>query len=182
MCFKKHLTFLKYKENCSKSLSNRVVKKSNYMRSYKDINFFYVNYLRSNFLKNNKSKQFKTKFKNKDIYFFLNAYKQYLSLNDLNRALLWRMLQVDPIFKMQTTILKHKKIKIYSNRVYFMPQQFRILITWTWLKFFFKSLRGGSNYETIHLALEDFLTSHPSKHVITDIKYSVYKLQLLRSL
>ena len=60
-CFKPSLLFLKNKISITNSLSNRLVVKSNYRRSYKHVSEFYVKTLRSNFLKNN------FKFKNYDL-------------------------------------------------------------------------------------------------------------------
>ena len=128
VCFKKHLNFLKYKENPSKSLSNRLVKNSNYARSFKDLHYFYVLYLRSNLSNANCSDKFNCYFKTSNNYYFLNNYKQYLALNDLNRALLWRLLQVNSIFKLYTSVKKKKKKNIYTNRLQFIFKKIKILI------------------------------------------------------
>lgn len=129
LCFKKHLTFLKYKENFSKALSNRVVRRSNYMRSYKDINYFYILYLRSNLTSNNYTLRFTRNFLSNDVSLFLYAYKQYMCLNDLNRALLWRLVQIDSMFKLRTTEVKRKKNLFYTNRISFIKSKFRILVS-----------------------------------------------------
>ena len=182
MCYKKHLTFLKYKDNFSKYLSNRIVKRSNYLRSYKDLNYFYVLYLRSNLINNQFTKRFTKRFNTKDASTFLYAYNQYLGLNDLNRALLWKLTQIDSMFKLRTTSLKYKKKNFYVNRIAFIKSKYRILISWTWLKLFIKSFNQRDNIDRLHKSLENFLTSKDDKHVITQIKYDVYRLQLLRSL
>jgi hypothetical protein len=61
ICFKTSLTFLKYKNSITNSLSNRLTIKSNYMRSYKNVCQYYTKTLRSSFLKNN------LKFKNYEL-------------------------------------------------------------------------------------------------------------------
>ena len=178
ICFRKHLNFLKYKDNFVKTLSNRIVKKNKYIKSYKTLSYFYILYLRSNLSNNKLSKNFLLKFKNKDIYTFLYAYKQYLGMNDFNRALLWKLLQINSIFKIRTTVTKHKKKLYYSNRITFIKPKLRILTSWTWLKFFIKSF----DKKNINIPLENFLTSKKENDVLTKIKYQVYKIQLLRSL
>ena len=129
LCFKKHLNFLKYKQSFSKALSNRIVKRSNYMRSYKDINYFYILYLRSNINSSIYKKNFTRNFLSNDVSVFLYAYKQYVCLNDLNRVLLWRLVQLDSMFKLRTSIVKKKKKIFYTNRITFIKPKYRILIS-----------------------------------------------------
>ena len=52
ICYKKPLSFLKYKISITNSLSNRLVIRSNYLRSYKNLSEFYIKLLRANFLNN----------------------------------------------------------------------------------------------------------------------------------
>lgn len=80
-CYKNHLEFIKYQQNTSELLSNRIVENSHYTFSQRKLKEFYIKYLRKIFLLNlidNKN----------SINFFLSSYKQYIGLKDLNRVLL----------------------------------------------------------------------------------------------
>lgn len=180
MCYKSHLNHLKYKTNFSLSLSNRLTINSNYYRSFKDLQYFYILYLRSNFSKTSKLLEYR--FKSFNNYYFINNYKQYLALNDINRVITWRLLQLNSIFKIYISLKKKKKKLLYTSRLKFINQKYRILISWTWLKYFIKSYSDKSNLKKLHYTLDNFFTMPEQKHVLTDIKFSVYKLQLLRSL
>lgn len=180
-CYRTHLDFLKYKDSNSKSLANRIVKNSNYLCSFKDLNYFFILYLRSSLTNKINSKVFNLSVKNPNNSFFIDNYKQYLALNDLNRALLWRLLQINSIYKLYTTVKKKKKKLIYTNRLKFIENKFRILISWTWLKLFIKSF-SKKNIDKLYYSLDKFLNANPNHQILTDIKFKVYKLQLLRTL
>ena len=87
MCYKKHLTFLKLKQTKGVGLARRLTKNGNYMRSLKDLHFFFIFFLRSNVKNENiKSQFFNLSTTNKN--YFITNYNQYLALNDINRVLL----------------------------------------------------------------------------------------------
>ena len=72
------------------------------------------------------------------------------------------------MFKLRTSVLKYKKKIFYTNRVSFIKSKYRILISWTWLKLFIKSFVQKNNINTLHLSLENFLTSREES--IKDLK------------
>ena len=49
ICYRPTLSFLKYKTSLSQSLSNRLVIRGNYLRSYINFRNFYISNLRANF-------------------------------------------------------------------------------------------------------------------------------------
>lgn len=161
------------------SLSNRILIGGKNYKSYKNLSKFYNNYLRSNFKKTHFSFKYNCKFKLLDSSFFTNTYRQYVGMNDFNRVLLWRVLQIQSMFKILISAHKYKKQIFYRNRLQFIEEKKRILVTWNWLKFFIKSY---TPQDQLPVGLENFLVRTPENHALTDIKYHVYKLQLLRSL
>lgn len=181
MCYKKKLNFINLKLNISNSMSNRLAVGSKFKGSYSMFRKFYIIYLRKNFLfkkyKNN------THYKSNINGYFSSAYSQYIALNDLNRVLLWRALQIQPLFKILTRYNKLKKKKyFYTHDIFFMREEKRILVTWVWLKNFIKTLACKDFYYQLFLGLENFLNSYDDKHVVSNIKLQVYKIQLLRTL
>lgn len=182
-CYKKQLNFLKYRELVLKGISNRVVKNSNYIYCYKNFNYFYINYLRSNFSFNNKY-SLKFKFPDKNIQFIKNAYKNFQAMKDLNRFLLWKSTQFNSLFKTLNTIKKKRK-KIYNNvEIVFVPENKRILLVWTWLKFSIKSVQKKNNnlQNNIFPIIDNFLRYNKEENVVYNVKLQIYKMQLLRTL
>ena len=110
-CYKKKFKFINLKKNISNSFSNKIAVGSKFNGCYNMFRKFYIIYLRKNFLFKN--------YNNKSIYksnidgYFNNAYSQYIALNDLNRALIWKALQIQPLFKIITKFNKLKKKKIF---------------------------------------------------------------------
>ena len=94
-CYNNNLLFLKKKELTSQSLSNRILVGSKNYKNYRFLNKFYINYLRNNFSSKSDTLKNGVKFNN----FFVKNYKQYLAMNDLNRTILWRLLECQPLFK-----------------------------------------------------------------------------------
>ena len=181
ICYKKHLSFLKLKSYPVKNLANRISINSKFNKSFKTIYHTYIYYIRHNFLcKKHKVKNYYKSYKEGN---FNVPYKQYIALNDLDRSLLWRALQIQPIFKIITKAQKLKKKKIfYTHSIFFTYEPKRILITWVWLKNFIKSLALKNFKIQLLLAFENFLNSTENNHVINNVKLQVYKIQLLRSL
>lgn len=109
ICYKKPISFLRYKISITNSLSNRLVIGSNYMRSYKNLTEFYVKLLRSNFLNNLNNKY--------NIYLLTQIQKNYFSklfinqnsIRNLDFLLLWRASQINSLFNVRVTSKKKKK-------------------------------------------------------------------------
>lgn len=121
---------------------------------------------------------------NKDLSYFLETYDQFISLNCLDRALLWRAAQINAIFKINQTEKKKKKQFFYTSRISFVIPEKRILSVWRWLSVFIKAFSQKNKKWGVSLgpSLENFLITRPGVHVLTDVKLQIYKIQLLRIL
>lgn len=182
VCYKSHLSFLKFQQNTSEVVANRIVNASNYRFCRLTLNSFYIGFMRDNFiLKNNESKY---SFKTKTVSFFINNFKQYIALKDLNRTLLWRALQFGSLFKVQITRKKKNKKIFLNTEVYFIRESHRILLVWTWLKFLIKSFGAKNRGLNLQLqyGLENFLGTSGGNSVVESVKLQIYRIKLLRSL
>lgn len=134
VCYRRPLNFLKYKTSLTQSISNRLVYRSQYLRSYKDLRFYYNSVLRANFCPHvlDEYKPYVlSNFNNKE---FLLAFSQHLSMFDLDHALLWRGVQTNSLFNVRSERVKRKKkVFYYRHRVYFISGFKRLLFVWRWL-------------------------------------------------
>ena len=185
ICFKNtSLSFLHKQDTITKGLSNRIVIRSNYIRSYKQLRYFYTWLLRVNltgYVNRNSSTY---TFKSKDISYFLESYKRSLhAFNDLDRVLIWRASQINSIFKIIYKEKRKKKQYIYTSRLQFVPPHKRILIVWRWLNVLIRSyaIKDKKWQNALLPSLENFLTSHSSNNILVDLKLYVYKIKLLRT-
>ena len=112
VCYRDKFTFLKYQKQISQNLSNRITYRSNFLHSYKQLKRYYIARLKKLFLNSLYTTKYLYNYtpETKDISFFLNIYRQYVSLNCLDRALVWRASQINSIFKISYTEKKKKKI------------------------------------------------------------------------
>ena len=87
ICYKKKYKFLNLKNTPSYSLATRLMKKGNFLKTYKLLKKFYnVFFLHQNFAKIPISSNF---------MFF---YKKHYSFRDLDRVLFWKFNQLDSMF------------------------------------------------------------------------------------
>ena len=130
ICYQNNLKFLHKQDLISKNLSNRIVRHSKFIRSYKELKSFFVHSLRINFIDNISLQENFYKFNYKNINFFLEAREKYISMNDLDRCLVWRAKQLNSIFNLKKKEQKKKKIYIYTSRIFFHKPEKRILLAW----------------------------------------------------
>ena len=111
VCYRQNYKFLISQKTVTKNLSNRIAIHSNFIRSYRQLRKYYLARLKHIFLDNsyNNKNLFNYSSTYKDISYFYNVYKQFKSLNCLDRALLWRATQINSIFKINYTEKKKKK-------------------------------------------------------------------------
>ena len=111
ICYREKFFFLVKQRLISKNLSNRIVIKSNFLKSYKQLKRYYIARLKKLFLHLDYTDKYMCGYsvQYKDISYFLNTYHQFKSLNCLDRALLWRANQLNSIFKINFTETKKKK-------------------------------------------------------------------------
>lgn len=112
VCYRKDLDFLKYKLSLTNSLSNRIVHKGNYLRSYKNLREYYTYLLRANFQPKLCAKYAPYIFSGVNNKKFLLIYFQQQSIKNFDFLLYWRGCQTNSLFNIKTTITKKKKKKI----------------------------------------------------------------------
>lgn len=109
MCFRDDINFLKLKNSLTQSISNRLVIRSDYYRSYKDLRQCYIYMMRANLMTKTPTHYQKfllTTFDNKK---FLSVLSKVNMHKDLDYALTWRASQVNALFNLATTARKKKK-------------------------------------------------------------------------
>ena len=183
ICFKTSLTFLKYKNSITNSLSNRLTIKSNYMRSYKNVCQYYTKTLRSSFLKNNlKFKNYELSAASKNL--LLKALIGRSSIKNFDILLLWKAVQVNSLFNVKITTKKKRKKYYYSYRVFYINPKKRILFVWKWLNISLRTLnvKKVKRHIPLIVGFNNFFFSSLDTHIVTKFKHQVYKLQLLRHL
>lgn len=180
-CYRPHLEFLKFRANIAHGISNSIVDYANPYNSFKALSSFYTWYLRDNFTATEYCGQYI--FKSRDITTFASSYKQYKGLRDINRAFIWRALQLSPIFKAKLRLVRGRNRRYFNNiDIYFIKEEYRILIVWSWVRYLLRCFNARSYSQRLQLGLENFLGASDANNVVTSIKFQVYRLQLFRSL
>lgn len=182
MCYKNTLSFLKYKITLSNSLSNRLVIRSQYLRSYKNLRAYYLYFLRANFTENLNPQYKSFLINNKDNKKFLLAYASSKMMNELDNVLLWRGAQFNPLFDMKFSLKKKKKKLTIDRRVHFIHSYKRLLFVWKWLAIFIRCLSTKDLKKMYSLikGFENFLLVSDDNHMITEVKLQIYKTKLFR--
>lgn len=183
MCYRKKLSFLKYRISITNSLSNRLVIRSEFYRSYKNLCEYYVQFLRSNFAKTSELRE-------SPYYIKLSQNKKYLSLynkttfaTNLDFVLVWKAVQYNALFDIKTTAKKKKKKVTYIQRVTFIKPEKRILFVWKSLALLNRSLQVRDTPRRLSLipTFENFLFTNNEGDIIHNYKLQIYKLHLLRA-
>jgi len=182
ICYRPRLSFLRVKNSLAQSLSNRIVYRSNFRRSYKNIRMCYVKILRAFFCKNCPDNLLPYLFSNLDNSNFLNLINKTKSSIELDYTMFWRGCQVNAMFNIATKITKKKKKFIYNHRTFYIKPDKRILFVWRWWSTFMQALpvKGVARKLALIPGMENFLVAKPDNHVITKFKYRIYKLYMLR--
>lgn len=182
-CYKQSLIFLKNKISITNSLSNRLVIRSDYRHSYKNVSEYYIKTLRSNFLKNNiKFKSYELTAVNKNL--LCRALIGRGSIKNFDILLLWKATQINSLFNVKITTKKKRKKYYYTHRVFYINPKKRILFVWKWLSVFLRTLNVKKVKKHLPLipGFNNFFFATADNHVVTKFKHQVYKLQLLRHL
>jgi len=123
ICYRDRLSFLKFKNSLTQSLANRLVYRSNFQRSYKDLRRCYVNILRANFSKNVSEKHLPYVFSNLDNSVFFNLITNTKSSSELDYTMLWKGSQINAMFNLATKITKKKKKKFKHIGLFTLNQR-----------------------------------------------------------
>ena len=183
ICYKKQLSFLKYRITLTQSMSNRLVVNGDYTRSYKNLREYYLLSLKAmlspHLLDAYKSYVWKN-FDNKD---FLLAFSQDLMMYDLDYALLWRGSQTNSLFTIRSKrVKKRKKQFFYQHRPIFISGYKRLLFVWRWLSVLIRvcSARGVKRKYGLIPSIENFLMAPSHSQLLNAYKLHIYKIKLLR--
>ena len=181
VCYRNNLTFLKYRTSLSQSMSNRLVIRGNYQRSYIDLREFFIFHLRANFGNKLPSSLIPFFFKNLDNKKFLLLYLKTKLTRELDYTLHWKANQINALFNIATLVTKKKKIQ-YKQRLFFVKPQDRLHFVWKWLNIFVRStvVNGVPRKYILTNAFENFIHAEQEKNVIFDFKLQLYKLYLMR--
>jgi hypothetical protein len=181
-CYRDDLDFLKLRISLTRSLSNRLVYKSNYMTSYKSLRTCYINFMRANLCTTVTEENKYYLMRDVDnTKFFLAFFKTKL-MRDLDYALVWRGSQINSLFNMAVKITKKKKKYDYKKTVFFIKPKLRLLFVWRWFAVLNRCFNtpGTSRHLTTIKSLENFLIGPLDNQIINMFKLQVYKLKLLR--
>lgn len=127
VCYRPELEFLKLRITLSRSISNRLVYRSNYLRSYKNIRNYYVSLLRGNFTeKLNPVYQAYTDIR-VDSRKFMSAYSKTKLMKELDYAMMWRGVQTNSLFNVAFKVTKKRKKYTFKQRVLFINPKRRLL-------------------------------------------------------
>ncbi len=185
ICFRKQLTFLKYRGTLTQSLSNRITVRSQFFRAYKDLRSYYVSILRANFCEKILPRYSHYVFKNFNSKDFLIAFSQHLMMYDLDYALMWRGVQTNSLFNVRSQRVKRRKKEyFYRHRVFFITGYKRLLFVWRWLSVIIRSTNVKNTHRKFGLlpSMENFLFTPDSSQFIHLFKLHVYRLKLIRVL
>ena len=148
------------------------------------LNFFrlyYIQVLRINFLSVGQQSDLPYLFKYKDTSFFTSIYYFYDSIKDFDRILIWRLFQVNTLFRYTLGIYRKKGKKKCSLKFEFVSYKKRIYVAWRWLSLYFTLMMDKLNAPyKLYYGLESFLIHPSATHPLTLFKLEIYKAKLLQ--
>lgn len=173
ICYKKKYSFLNLKHTPTYALTNRLMKKGNFLKTYKTLkSFYYKDMLRGSFnqipIMSN----------------FLFFYNKYHAFKDLDRVLIWKYNQLDCMFSAKTRKIKQKKKekKKQNVKLVFITGIKRVLLCINFIKYVIL-LRCKRKKKNMSLALFNplfhYLTQDKVNSVIK-VKYRIYKHKLMQ--
>lgn len=171
ICYKKKYSFLNLKNLPSQALSNRLMKRGNYLKIYKLLKKFYYNHI------------LKSKFKDIPLMSnFLFFYNKHQSFKDFDRVLLWKYNSLDCMFNAKTRKIKAKKKKKFNLNLIFIKGIKRTLLCINIIKYIIllnlKKKKKNLNYNFLN-PLYHFLMQDKVNLVIK-VKYRIYKHKLMQ--
>ncbi len=169
ICYKKKYKFLQLKNTPTYSLVNRISKKGNFLKIYKEIKKFHINYLlREKFYSIPLSST------------FLFFYNKYYSFRDLDRILYWKFLQLDCMFINKTKIFKKKKKSL--SKLLFLTEKNRTILCINILKniILLNIKRRKKNItKFLFLSLYNYIVNDKN-NLVLKVKYKLYKQKLIQ--
>ena len=171
ICYKKKYSFLNLKHTTSQSLTNRLMKRGNFLKIYKIIKKFYYKYIMRD--------KFNSIPLNSNYMFFFNKYQ---SFRDFDRILIWKYNSLDCMFSTKTRKIIKKKKKKFNLNLLFITGLKRTLLCINILKYLIlmnvKKRKKNVNYSLLN-PLYQFIVNDKSNSVIK-LKYKIYKHKLMQ--
>jgi hypothetical protein len=148
------------------------------------LNFFriyYIQLLRINFLSVEQYRDLDYVFKYKDVSFFTSIYYFYDSIKDFDRILLWRLFQVNTLFRYTLGIYRKKGKKRFNLKFEFVNYKKRIYVAWRWLALYLTLTTDKLKVsQKLLYSLESFILQPPRTHPLILFKLEIYKAKLLQ--
>lgn len=170
-CYKKKYKFLNLKNSPTQALSNRLMKRGNYLKIYKLVKRFYYDFI------------LRQKFKSIPLMSnFLFFFKKYQSFRDFDRVLLWKYNSLDCMFTAKTRKIVKKKKKKFNLNLLFITGLKRTLLCINIIKYIvlMNLKRRKKNISFLFLSpLFQYLMSDKVNSVVK-IKYKIYKHKLMQ--
>ncbi len=106
---------------------------------------------------------------------FLTFIEKYESLQDFDRLLLWKILQINSLFRLKYKTQNKQEI----SYVYFVTEKKRLLIALLWLKIILKTNKKRCNCYEFYTPIGDFISKDLNENKVNLIKLEIYKVKLL---
>ena len=168
LCLKKK-KYLNLKHTPSNALSTRLMKKGNFLKSYKMLKYFFYRH----FL----IKKFKTIPMTSNFLFF---YSKYFSFRDLDRVLMWKYNQLDCMFNSKVKKLKKKKQQL--SKLVFIVGVKRLVLCMNFIKYIIllNCRRKKKNMtHNLFTPLYNYIV-YDKNNLVIKVKYRIYKQKLMQ--
>lgn len=181
ICYKPKLNFLTLKYGATHKLSTHLMRNGNVLMWLKFFKIYYILFLRVNFLTYVNPRYLKYKFLNPETTFYKSMYHFYNAIKDFDRIIIWRLFQVNSLFKFHLGIYKKRGKKKQELKLSFVDQDKRIYVAWQWFVFYLRSVKTDIKHANhILVVLDNFILQPPQTHALTLFRLEVYRAQLLR--
>ena len=169
ICYKKKYNFVNLKHTPTNAIIGRLMKRGNFLKTYKLIKYFFIFFLLH---KNFKSIPTTS--------LFLYFYNKFYSFRDLDRVLFWKYLHLDCMFRYKSKKLKKKKI--FKHNLYFVEGKKRFILCINYLKYlillYCKRKKTNISYN-LFLPLSNYII-YEKNSMVNKIKYKIYKKKLVQ--
>lgn len=181
ICYQKKLNFLSKKYGATHKLSSHLMRKGNLLMWLKFFKMYYVIFLRTNFLQFVNPAYTQYKFISKETTFYRSMYYFYNAIKDFDRVIIWRLFQVNSLFKFHFGIYRKRGKKKQELKLSFVNYEKRIYVAWQWFIIYLNAVGTDISQPNYILgALDNFILQPPQQHALTLFRLEVYRAQLLR--
>lgn len=179
--YKVELAFLVKRFGATYKLAGYLMRKGNIRLWLNFFRIYYIQLLRINFLSVGQHKDLLYVFNYKDVSFFTSIYYFYDSIKDFDRILIWRLFQVNTLFRYTLGIYRKKGKKRCNLKFEFVSYKKRIYVAWRWLALYLTLTMDRLKMpQKLILSLESFILYPPRTHPLTLLKLEIYRAKLLQ--